>query len=356
MNVLMSFDDKQAIREVAARFFAERTPLAGQLKLSLGRVDPPRELFAEMASLDFFSQSAPESVGGLGLSGLAAGLIAEAAGGELVHGPLVDQLIAISMAVSNEELVGQLMSADLIAAVGFDRPGATRLSYDPGSHAVSGTVRGVRFGDSVDRWILSLPPAAAFEGAVVVVDPQAAGIEDLREEPSLDPLWRSVSASLRDAPVMALLPLVNGIEAHQDYACGLVAAYSVGASRRVLEEAIVYVKEREQFGRPIGSFQAIKHRAANAYSAVLHARALTFAALDGATRGGEALRMSRIVADGCYRLNAETALQMHGGIGFTAESVVHLFLKNAQQLRMWPTPASGEFEYIRRMLGLDTNA
>ncbi len=135
------------------------------------------------------------------------------------------------------------------------------------------------------------------------------------------------------------------------YAYGIIAMWSLGAARRLLDLTVEYTKERKQFRVPIGSFQAMKHRAASAYVEILHARYLAAAALiDG---GIADARLARIAADEAYRSVAASCLQMHGGIGFTSEASVHLFLKNAELLRSWPLPAGAERDAVRVELQLD---
>jgi alkylation response protein AidB-like acyl-CoA dehydrogenase len=344
MPTLMPLDDRQAIREVAVSFFAGQAPLVGQAEAARSGAVLRRELFAAMADLDFLGQSAPESAGGLGLSPLASGLVAEAAGAELVPGPLLDQLVAIRMAGGDDEVVRALASGERLAAVHL----AGGVSYDRTAGTVSGQVRGIRFATEVDWWVL------AADGEVVVVAADADGIGEVTPEPAIDPLWSSASARLAQVPVTAALDR-SAADARDDagYACGLVAAYSIGAAQRLLDDAVAYVKDRQQFGRPVGAFQAVKHRAANAHIALLHARSLVYDALEASEDAAHRMRVARVAADAAYRLTSENALQMHGGIGFTAESTVHLFLKNAQQLRAWPVAVGDDLQHVRDVLGLD---
>lgn len=322
-------DDEQAIREAAARLIADRAPLETQID----RAGSWRPLHAQLASLDYFGLSLPEDAGGLGLSLRVSGIFAEAAGRELVPGPWLDTLVAVHMATGDRALCSALASGERVAAVVF--PDDVRRTGD----TVSGEVRGVRFGDQVDLWMLALPDE------VVVID--APG--DVTVERSVDPLWRSVSVRLDNAAITATL--VRDREQDLALAGALVGAFSVGAAARALDDAVAYVKDRQQFGKPIGSFQAIKHRAANAYVSLLHARCLVFSSLEG--NDVERMTVARIAADSCYRLTAESALQLHGGIGFTAEANVHLFLKSATQLRGWPTPVESNLDAVRARLELD---
>jgi alkylation response protein AidB-like acyl-CoA dehydrogenase len=113
-----------------------------------------------------------------------------------------------------------------------------------------------------------------------------------------------------------------------------IAASTVGTCRRIFEMTLDYAKVREQFGRPIGSFQALKHRLADMYLAVERATALVyFAALtvhEDDPRRAEAASLAKSAAGDCQRLLAEDGLQLHGGVGMTWEHDLHLFLKRAK--------------------------
>jgi len=334
-------EDEREISDVVTRFFRERAPLSGQLAAAAqGEVTLPRALYNELAGLDVFSLALPGGAESLGLTPLISALIAEAGGRELVPGPWLDQLIAVRAVGADEKLAAPLVSGEQIAAV------AVRADLSVESGSASGTVRGLRFGDRVDRWVVLT------ENAAIVVDPAGPGVAEVQREPSIDPLWHPVAATLDGAPVLADVQLDGDQrDALLGYARGVTAAASVGAGLRLLEDGVAYVNERNQFGRPVGSFQAVKHRAANAYVALLHAQCLARRAL--ATESSHDARVARVASDRAYRFVSEQVLQLHGAIGFTAELPVHLFLKNAQQLRAWPTHVDDDLRYLSEHLSLD---
>jgi alkylation response protein AidB-like acyl-CoA dehydrogenase len=129
---------------------------------------------------------------------------------------------------------------------------------------------------------------------------------------------------------------------------------AVGACERLLDLTVEHVRQREQFGRPIGSFQAVKHALADVYIDVQHSRSLVFAALCAeADERRRLLPLAKLAADATYRRTAETALQLHGGIGFTWECPVHLFLKNALRLSTYPVPPTSQRTLVGGQLGLE---
>ena len=127
---------------------------------------------------------------------------------------------------------------------------------------------------------------------------------------------------------------VDALHRVLDQATVAVAAATLGACRRIFEMTVDYAKTREQFGRPIGSFQAVKHRIADLYSIVERSTALLyFAALTVAeddARRHEAASLAKAAAGDCQRLVVEDGLQLHGGIGMTWEYDLHLLLKRAK--------------------------
>jgi alkylation response protein AidB-like acyl-CoA dehydrogenase len=353
MTVTAADHDLDAIQTLARDFFANEVPLAQQQASADQhmwngtRSDAQRALHVEMGTLGFFAQAITENAGGLGLPLLASGLISESAGAELVPGCWLDHLVVVRVLDSlGEAVVAPYASGERLAAVAFDAGRTPELAWDPLASTLTGVARRLSFGDEVDRWVI-ITNAATF-----VIDPAAVGVDTIEEDPDIDPLMRSISVRLNEVQPEAVIG--HSVEIAQNLygmACGLAGAFSVGAAARVLELAVSHVKERQQFGRPIGSFQAIKHRAANAYIEVLHARALVHASL--ATGAPGALLVARLAADRCYRHASESALQMHGGIGFTSDVPVHLFMKSAQRMRSWPRPIDEDFNTVRIDLRVD---
>ena len=119
-----------------------------------------------------------------------------------------------------------------------------------------------------------------------------------------------------------------------DHAVALLAAEQVGVSGRLLEMAVEHAKVRRQFGRPIGSFQAVKHKCADMLVSVEKSRAAAYHAIEAAAEDSAELPIAAALA-GAYcgpaaTTVANSAIQVHGGIGFTWEHPVHLYLKRAK--------------------------
>ncbi|MFJ4711426.1 acyl-CoA dehydrogenase family protein [Streptomyces sp. NPDC088785] len=169
---------------------------------------------------------------------------------------------------------------------------------------------------------------------IFLVRADAAGLVRTRRT-SLDETRPQARVELRDTPAELLGDedgdVPGALAATGDTAATLLAADAVGAADRALERTVGYVKEREQFGRPIGSFQAVKHRLADVYVSVQAARsAAYYAAWAAGDPGGErAGGLALAQALEALRTAAAEAVQLHGGIGFTWEHDAHLYLKRA---------------------------
>ena len=141
-----------------------------------------------------------------------------------------------------------------------------------------------------------------------------------------------------------------------------LAAEQAGGAQQILDIAVAYTKERQQFGRAIASFQAIKHKAADmmlkaeaAKSAVYYAACVAQEALTGGAQGAElaaAASLAKAYCSETYFFNAGTALQMHGGVGFTWEYDVHLYFKRARASESFLGDAPEHRERIAVELGL----
>lgn len=173
-----------------------------------------------------------------------------------------------------------------------------------------------------------------------LVDPTDATVTVVPHD-TIDPTWPLATVTLEGARVAAEAVLLDphdlasgfAVERVRRHATVMDAMSCVASCRVLFESTVEYAKTREQFGRPIGSFQALKHRLADAYLAVERADALCWYAVTTVTEGNDdapvAVAMAKAAAGECRRLLTRDALQLHGGIGFTWEHDLHLWLKRA---------------------------
>ncbi|MFJ4683902.1 acyl-CoA dehydrogenase family protein [Streptomyces sp. NPDC088789] len=242
-----------------------------------GRLD--RELWRALGDAGFFALRLPESDGGVGLGLPEAVLAFEEAGRALLPGPLI------------------------------------------ATHLAAGTVPGAAEGAAV--------VTAADEGFVEWL----AAADSVGEEPADG--WRTAAGAVPVRSVDPLTPLhrLPGARAVEDggvsgtVASLLTAAEQLGSAGRTGELAVQHARVREQFGRPVGAFQAVQHLCADLLVRVEVARAAVYAA--AVTADPVDIAAARLLADEAAVRGARDCLQVHGGMGFTWESEVHLHLKRA---------------------------
>ena len=234
--------------------------------------------------------------------------------------------------------------------------------------AVDGRVTAARAGDG---WVLNgsvshvLDGATAdeiavvAEGGVFVVPKHSAKAAPLH---TIDPTMPLANITLDGVQVHAERVLLTpgddatGIQRAMGEAITAMALSTVATCRAIFEITLDYAKVREQFGKPIGSFQALKHRFANMYLAVEKASSLAyFAALTIAEddpRRATAPSMAKALASDCQRLLVTDGLQLHGGIGFTWENDLHFWLKRAKTTDFLFGSGAAHRAYLVREMGL----
>jgi alkylation response protein AidB-like acyl-CoA dehydrogenase len=296
----------------------------------------------------------PEHLGGAGYGASALGVVAHELGRVLAPVPFVaSTVLATGLLLdlqgqdplAEKRLAGLLEGRRTAAAAitgdgGLWRRTAVTLTaaLDPACWTVAGEVRHVLNGAAADDLVVVATTAG--EPAVFLVDPTRDGVIVERER-VLDGTRPMATITFTDAPAIRLSsegPVDDTIERNVDLALAVLSAEQVGACERVLEIATEYARTREQFDRPIGSFQAIKHKCADMLVDLEWARSASAAALesvdgDGGEMAGESdwrASMAKAVCSEALRDAAHANVQIHGGIGFTWEDSAHLYLRRAR--------------------------
>ena len=266
---------------------------------------------AGFADLGLFGVALPAAAGGAdgSVADLAAGLAAAAE--ELVPGPVLGTALA-------GLLLAEVPSAKELLAAVAEGEATVAVLLDPLVDGVSGPVPGV----GSETWLL-----VPVDGGHVLLAPGTPGltVEPLTPFDFSRPLAR-VRYSGAEAEVLTLPPVGPP-------AATLAAAEAAGVARRCLTIAVDYAKVREQFGQPIGGFQAIKHLCAEMLCRAEAAEALAWDAASG--RHPLSVASAAVVALDAAVANAKDCVQVLGGIGFTWEHDAHLYLRRAVALRQW---------------------
>jgi alkylation response protein AidB-like acyl-CoA dehydrogenase len=286
----------------------------------------------------------PESSGGAGASYREAAVVAEETGRAVAPVPFLGSAVAATaalLAAGDDELLTALAAgtSTAVLAVPFAAaPGArpeptVRLGPGDSGYRLTGTVTGVA--DALPADVL-LVPADGVPYGLYAVPAAEAGVS-VAPVVSLDMTRQLADLTLADVPGRRI---ASGPAAEQAVASALaagaamLAAEQLGVAERCLEMTVAYLKERRQFGRQIGSFQALKHRVADLWVGVAQARAAARYAAACLAAGDPdspvAIALAKAVCSDIAVRAAEECLQLHGGIGFTWEHPTHLYLKRAK--------------------------
>jgi alkylation response protein AidB-like acyl-CoA dehydrogenase len=305
-------DDQQAIKRTAHDLLADRFKPDTVRELAEGeRYDDAH--WKEIAELGWAGISIEERHGGQGLGTVELAILAEELGYALAPVPFLSNAAA-SIAIQHsgsddqrERLLPGIASGDARATAGLLRDGVAQLVPDADSAAAI-----VLIGD----------------GSGVVLEPSDCEIEPLA---TIDQTRRFARVTPRDG---AGEPLGDDVGPALDRIATVVAAEIVGVAQRTMEMTIEYARDRQQFGRPIGAYQGVSHRCADMLREVESARSTAYWAAWAADAEPETLPLAAAMAkalasDAGWSVPA-SALQVHGGIGFTWEHDLHFLLKRAK--------------------------
>jgi alkylation response protein AidB-like acyl-CoA dehydrogenase len=311
-------------------------PIDAVQRYAAGEPGLEARLRQQAASLGWSGVAAPESSGGSAMGGAALAALYEAIGEHLSPLPLLGQQMAIraldAAGLADDQRMCRLVAGEVWVAI---PPSAqpTPIHLERGEISLAGTTW--LLGDANMPWILL--PAIDQSGARLVVLAERAPAEPIdvhdrtRAIARLGPGGMRVSNSEIIAMGVRAEPIIDDLI---DHAALALAADAIGGARAVLGLTISYLGTRQQFGRPIGSFQALKHRVATMKVRLEAARALVGAAVAcRANQGAEAsafASMAKARACDAFLAIAAEAIQLHGGIGFTREHPAHLYLKRAK--------------------------
>ena len=328
-----SAEERQALRTAVAGFLADHCSedSVREAMATPDGYDP--KAWAQLAELGVLGLAVPESRGGAGSTFAEVGIVLEELGRALYPGPfLATTLAVVALNAADDEglraaYLPAIASGDLIASLAIEQPArgsrpASQVAVDAGR--LTGVVPYV-----LDGHLAQLLVVAAGDG-VYVVEPGASGIST-ELLTTTDQTRRLARLELDGTPAARIggLDLVEHLLA---VAAAALACEQVGGAEAVLASAISYAKVRTQFGRPIGSFQAIKHLCSDMFLGVESAKAAARKAA-GAVDGPEFPELASIAKAWCsdtYSQAAATSLQIHGGVGFTWEHSAHLHLKRAK--------------------------
>jgi alkylation response protein AidB-like acyl-CoA dehydrogenase len=360
--------DQQLLRQAARGFLDQRCPPAFVRALWDDGRGESEALWTAMAGLGWLGLALPEGAGGSGLGLVETAILLEELGRVACPAPYLPTVLAgLALARAGSAAqkarwlpgiaAGSVRASVALLDAALDwRPEATetRAAATPEGFVLTGTKPFVPWAHVADLLVV---PARTAEGlSCFLVEPAAAAGLSLAPVAAMDlgARWSVVRldgvAVGRDAllgTAGAAAPLLEALL--REGAVG-AAAEMLGAARRCLDMSVEYAKVREQFGQPIGSFQAVRHRCAEMYLLVENAHAATYYAawaLDAdAADAAVAASVAKAYVGEAARTVCGEAIQVHGGIGFTWEYDLHLYVKRAKALEA----TYGDGDYHRELI------
>lgn len=348
MNTL-SMEEREALRDSVHKLMADASTETAVRSVMESETGFDESLWKQLGEMGVIGLIVDEKHGGSGVGPLELEVVMEEAGAALLCSPLLASgVIAAQLiqSLGDETVKGRLLpkitTGEIIASAVLTGDSgcwteagisvAAEASGD--SWQLSGKGGYVLHGQNADVLIVVASTAdglAAFE-----VDPGDDGVT-VEALPTLDRTLRIAAVSFDDAGATRIdgnVPVWSAVEKTLELALVALAGEQAGGARQMLELTVEYAKTRVQFGRFIGSFQAIKHMAADLLleteSAISAARSAAASLADDSDRKEEAISLAAFACADAYMKTAADGVQMHGGIAFTWEHPAHLYLKRAR--------------------------
>lgn len=358
--------DLEALRDSVRSVLAEQASHERVAALTDSEQALNTQLWTQASELGWLALSAPEAAGGLGLGPQELAVVYEELGRAVAPLPMLGSMLAVTALTAAEasdqtaEWIGLLATGGRSGAVSMLRPGAfetalTLTAGEGGSVVLDGVADSLPDGASASLLLLLARANETLKWVVVDTTVDGVEVEAIRTVDRTRSLGRARFASL-SLPADRVLPgdaVLIG-EAVLTHAALAMASDSQGGAEAVLDITLEYLKTRQQFGKPIGSFQALKHRCAEHRLALVGSRHLIAEAVARAASGDvdalrHALSAKALAAATGFRV-AEDAVQLHGGIGYTWEHPCHLYLKRARLNEQLFGDEAAHLDHVARLL------
>jgi alkylation response protein AidB-like acyl-CoA dehydrogenase len=372
-------EEQEMLRKSARDFLAKECPMSYVRQMMEDDRGFRDEQWRKMAELGWHGLILPEAHGGAGLTFVDMVVVLEEMGRVVLPGPFFSTVVLGGVvlaeggsAAQREELLPRLAAGELRVTLAQLEPNA-RWDADGvqlvatragGDFRLAGTKLFVPDAHTADLLVVAgrAPGSTGAEGVTLfLVDAKAPGIETTLLK-TMDQTRKLCEVVLRDVTVPAARVLGTPgegwtlLERVVDRGKVGLCAEMCGGAQKVLEMSVDYAKVREQFGRPIGSFQAIQHKCANMLVEVESAKSATYyaawAVANDVPDAPLAAAMAKAYCSDAYRHTAGEGIQIHGGIGFTWEHDMHLYFKRAKSSEVTFGDATWNREIVAQLIGL----
>jgi alkylation response protein AidB-like acyl-CoA dehydrogenase len=343
-------DEQEQFRDIVHRFSADRSPITEVRRLMETDTGFDESVWHQLTGeLGLAALHIPEQYGGAGFGPVEIGIVMEEFGRTLVCAPYFSSAVLATTLILQAGTEAQ--KAELLPALASgQRRGAfalvensgnwdvaaveTRAGQSDGGWNINGTKRFVIDGHTADFLVVA---ARTDDGmGLFLVDSDAQGLTRALSA-TMDATRKLADVTLRDTRATALgttSDATAAIDHALDLAAVALANEMVGGAQALFDSAVEYAKMRVQFGRTIGSFQAIKHKCADMLLDVESARSAAYCAASAAAEGDQEApalaNLAKAAASDTYVRTAAETIQIHGGIGFTWENDTHLWFKRAK--------------------------
>ena len=340
-------DEQEQLRSTVRRFLADQSPPTEVRRLMETEPGYDTEVWRQIASdLGLTAVHIPEAYGGQGFSFAELAIIVEEMGRSLLCAPFFSSTVLAATAImetastaQKEELLPAIATGERLATLAVAELGGRWDADGIGATVRNGKLSGTK-SFVIDGQIADLLVVVAREPtdklSFHAVSADSPGIVR-RRLATLDPTRKLARIDFDHAPVTRLGADIDGTGALArilDLAAVALANEMVGGAQRLLESAVEYAKLRTQFGRAVGSFQAIKHKCADMLLEVELAKSAAYYAADAAAENDPELPVLACIAKSAaadaYMRAARDCTQIHGGIGFTWDNDTHLWFKRAK--------------------------
>lgn len=352
---LVLSDEQQLLKDTAKDLFATRCPVSALRKLRDDKHPDglSRELWKEMTGLGWAGMLLPEEYGGVDFGVVGLGIVMEQAGRSLAATPLLATVALASRIILNagteaqkRAVLPKIADGSILATLAVDegaqhtRTIAMEAINEGDAFTLNGTKTMVMDGHIADLFIVAanIAGAASRSPTLFLVEKGHAGVEVER----LTTVDSRNLANVRFSSVKLTGENLLGAQENAwaaiddalDVGRSALAAEMLGGTQEAFERTINYLKMREQFGQPLGSFQALQHRASMLFGEIELSKSVVVAALSGfderANDVAALASLAKAKAGGTYQAVSREAVQMHGGIGMTDEEEIGFFLKRAR--------------------------
>ncbi|WP_316163661.1 acyl-CoA dehydrogenase family protein [Bradyrhizobium sp. SZCCHNRI20481] len=347
-------DDQKQLRDQARKFLAEKCPPKAVRVVLDGKEPYDRALWKGFAEMGFLGVAIPEEYGGAGAGHLELCVIAEEVGRALAPVPFsstvylaAEALMLAGSDAQKQTWLPKIASGEAIGTLalfeGTGNPSPKAINCEAANGVLNGTKKPVADGAIADLIIVAARTGSTGRDSDIslfLVDTRAGGVE-AKALTNLDPTRGQAELTFKNCRAEPLGAAGEGwsiITQVLDRAAVLTAFEQVGGSDRALEMGRDYALDRIAFGRPIGSFQAVKHMLADMYVSATLARSNSYygawALSTNAPELPEAAASARISATQAYQHCAKNNIQVHGGMGFTWEFDCHMYYRRANALAL----------------------